>query len=274
MFQKIVVTGTVSSTPSFTEVNGNSKLSFYINSRRSYLAADNQLHTQVTKFYVTCFGKRAAYLATLIEMGDKVGTGSAWIVADDTEGNKGNPKLQFNPNTNTHFVVFQIHTYNLVLLAKKEAIDPADAELDDMQEVIILGNMGKEPEMRYLPDGTEVTSISIAANRVTGTGDTKVKETVWFRASAWRKQALNLANMTHKGTRLFLEGTLIIDEKTGGPRIWQNAAGEDRASYELTINGFKLLDKKDEGPQPVYQGSGDYDNGAASTDTGDEMPPF
>ena len=57
------------------------------------------------------------------------------------------------------------------------------------QSVTIVGNVGKEPEMRYTPSGQAVTSFSVATNRTYTTKDEQVKETVWFRITTWGKQA-------------------------------------------------------------------------------------
>ena len=61
--------------------------------------------------------------------------------------------------------------------------------------IIIVGNLGRDPEMRYTPNGNAVTSLNVASNRVyTDTSGQRVKETTWFRVSVWGKQAENVNN--------------------------------------------------------------------------------
>ena len=83
--------------------------------------------------------------------------------------------------------------------------------------IIIVGNVGKDPEMRYTPSGQAVTSFSIATNRqyTTGNGE-QVKETVWFRVTTWGKQAEVCNQYVKKGMKVLVEGRLTPDKATGG----------------------------------------------------------
>ena len=94
------------------------------------------------------------------------------------------------------------------------------------QKVTIIGNLGRDPEMRYTPSGQAVTSFNVATNRTyTGSDGQKVKETTWFRVSAWGKQAEICNNYLHKGSKVFIEGRLVSDPATGGPRIFNRQDG-------------------------------------------------
>jgi single-strand DNA-binding protein len=126
------------------------------------------------------------------------------------------------------------------------------------QKVLIIGNLGSDPEMRYMPDGTAVTNFSIATNRRwtnRATGEPQ-KETTWFRVSAWRQQAEFANQYLSKGQSVLVEGRLKPDLQTGGPRLWTGQDGSVRASYELTAERIQFVGGRD---------------GAMMEDEGEEM---
>src|SRR4030042_228244 len=92
--------------------------------------------------------------------------------------------------------------------------------------LIIGGNVGRDPEMRYTPSGQAVTSFSVASNRrYTSSNGEQVNETIWFRISAWGKQAEICNQYVKKGMKVLVEGRLTADQGTGGPRIWSGNDG-------------------------------------------------
>ena len=105
------------------------------------------------------------------------------------------------------------------------------------QQIIIIGNLGGNPEMRYNANGKAVTNFSVATNRVYN-GE---KETIWFRVSVWGNQAEACNTYLRRGSKVLVEGRLTADTQTGGPRIWTANDGEPRASYEITANQVKFL---------------------------------
>ncbi len=113
--------------------------------------------------------------------------------------------------------------------------------------IIIVGNVGRDPEMRYTPSGQAVTSFSVATNRQysNNNGET-IKETVWFRISAWGKQAEICNQYLKKGSKVLVEGRLTPDKETGGPRIWNGQDGAARASYEVTAQTVRFLTSRGE----------------------------
>lgn len=115
------------------------------------------------------------------------------------------------------------------------------------QSLTIVGNLGNDPELRYTPDGTPVTKFSVAVNRrwTTQEGGTGEK-TTWFRVTAWRKTAENVAQYLTKGSRVLVEGELDPDEN-GGPRIWTGQDGKARASFEMTARTVRFLGSRGEG---------------------------
>lgn len=119
------------------------------------------------------------------------------------------------------------------------------------QKLLIIGRLGKDPEMRFTPNGQAVTSFSVATDRSYSDHEGKlVKETVWFRVSAWGKLAETCNNFLQKGKMVMVEGRLTVDSKTGGPRIWTAQDGTPRASLEMVAGTVKFLSAKTDGTGP------------------------
>ena len=130
---------------------------------------------------------------------------------------------------------------------------------------IIVGNLGKDPEMRYTPSGQAVTSFSIAISRqyTAGNGE-QVKETIWFRVSTWGKSAEACNEHLKKGSKVLVEGRITPDKTTGGPRIWTKQDGTSGSSFEVTAQTVRFLGAKGEG-SPMVE--------AAHELGGSELPP-
>jgi single-strand DNA-binding protein len=111
------------------------------------------------------------------------------------------------------------------------------------QSTTIVGNVGRNPESKYTPDGKLITSFSVAISE--GFGDKK--HTLWFRVTTWGKTAEACQQYVGKGMRVLCEGRLQGDKETGAPRIW---TGRDdnlpRTSFELTANTVRFLSPKKE----------------------------
>jgi single-strand DNA-binding protein len=134
------------------------------------------------------------------------------------------------------------------------------------QKVIIIGNLGRDPEMRYLPSGQAVTGFNVAtSNKYTGQDGQQVDETTWFRISVFGKQAESCNQYLKKGSKVLVEGRLRPDPATGGPKIWTRQDGTPGASFELTAQTVRFLGGRPAGDDS-YQ-SGDF---AESTPGADE----
>jgi single-strand DNA-binding protein len=119
--------------------------------------------------------------------------------------------------------------------------------------------------MRYTPSGQAVTNLSVATNRqYTGSDGTLVKETIWFRVSVWGKQAEPTTQYLRKGSKVLIEGRLVPDPKTGGPRIWQGQNGPG-ASFEVSANTVRFLSSRGED-------EGGYQGGEQPQSEPDEIP--
>ncbi len=116
------------------------------------------------------------------------------------------------------------------------------------QKLVIVGRLGRDPEMRFTPTGQAVTSFSVATDRqYTDQSGKPVKETVWFKVTAWGKLAETCNTYLQKGKLVLIEGRLTVDAKTGGPRVWTGQDGQARASYEVTAQTVKFLSQRSEG---------------------------
>ncbi len=137
-------------------------------------------------------------------------------------------------------------------------------------QIIIVGNVGKDAEMRYTPSGQAITSFSVATSReYKDASGESVKETIWFRVSTWGKTAEICNQYVKKGSKVLVEGRLTPDKSTGGPRVWTKQDGTAQASFEVTANTVRFLSSRGDGK------TNDSPFEPASADIGDgENMPF
>jgi single-strand DNA-binding protein len=111
-----------------------------------------------------------------------------------------------------------------------------------LNKIMLIGNLGKDPEMKYTQQGTPVTNFSLAVTRSYKTPDGQTKdETEWFRVNAWRKLAETCNEYLRKGSKVYIEGRLFTRE-------WQNQEGQTRTSVEVEASEMIMLDSKGGGP--------------------------
>lgn len=109
------------------------------------------------------------------------------------------------------------------------------------QRLVIVGNLGRDPEMRYTPQGTAVTTLNVATSRkYKNSADVLKEETLWFRVSVWGKQAETVNQYLAKGSKVLVEGELTADE-SGNPRVWTDKEGKPRASFEMRAINVRFL---------------------------------
>jgi len=107
--------------------------------------------------------------------------------------------------------------------------------------VIIVGNLGRDPEMRYTPAGKAVCNFSVGTNRkYTNAAGELVKETVWFRISTWGRTAEVCNEYLVKGRSVYIEGRLVPDPKTGSPKVYEGKNGPG-ASYDVSASTVRFL---------------------------------
>ena len=120
--------------------------------------------------------------------------------------------------------------------------------------------------MRYTPSGQAVTSFSVATSRsYTGSNGQQVKETIWFRISAWGKLAETCSQYLKKGSKVLVEGRMNADSN-GNPRTFQRNDGTTGASFEVTANTVRFLSSRSE---TASSSSDDMGGGA---DNAEEIP--
>jgi len=125
--------------------------------------------------------------------------------------------------------------------------------------------------MRYTPSGASVCTISVACNRryKKASGEV-VDETVWFKIQVWGTQGEACQQYLHKGSQVLVEGRLIPDRTTGGPRTYVRTSGEPGASFEINAETVRFLGSRTE------EGEARNDEAAGTTPapTTEEELPF
>ena len=105
-----------------------------------------------------------------------------------------------------------------------------------LNKIMVIGNLGSDPEMRYTPSGVPVTSFSVATNRRYTTRDGESREeTEWFRVVAWNRLAEQCNQYLTKGRRVYAEGRLKSD-------TWVGNDGQTRFRNEIIANEVRFLD--------------------------------
>ena len=141
-------------------------------------------------------------------------------------------------------------------------------------QVILVGNLTDDPELRYTPSGTPVASFTVAVNRRTqdpATKEWKDGETSFIRCNVWRQQAENAAESLTKGTRAIVVGRLR-------QRSWETPEGQKRSVVEVEVENVgpslewataSVTKASRSDSVPALSGAPTSGNGAA-----DEEPPF
>jgi single-strand DNA-binding protein len=123
-----------------------------------------------------------------------------------------------------------------------------------LNKVILIGNAGKDAELRYLANGTAQASFSIAVNRnLRGADGEWTQETDWFNVVAWRELAERLSQTVTKGRQLYVEGRLSI-------RSWDNDQGVKQYRTEIVANQVLALGR---GDGQGGSGGGGWDDGGS-----------
>lgn len=135
--------------------------------------------------------------------------------------------------------------------------------------IIIVGHLGRDPELRYLASGQAVANFSVATSRrYTGSDGQQTDETCWFRVTVWGKQAETINQYLKKGSQVLVEGRMKPDGQSGGPRVYPRQDGTYAASYEITAQTVRFLSGRGDGA-PVSGGEEDFPMNDVG---GDEIP--
>ena len=103
-----------------------------------------------------------------------------------------------------------------------------------MSKIQIIGNVGRDPEMRMTPNGKPVCDFSVAVNRVQTGGGERTEQTDWYRVSCWGKQAEIAQQYIQKGQQIYVEGRFT-------PRTYMNKENVEKLSLDISCNDFQML---------------------------------
>jgi len=147
-----------------------------------------------------------------------------------------------------------------------------------LNKCMVIGNLGRDPEMRYTPSGQAVTQFTVAVNRnYKDAQGERQEETEWFRIVCWGQQAEFAAEYLRKGNKVYVEGRLQT-------RQWEGQDGQKRYTTELVANTIQTLERRprDDAGEPAGEPlqrarpTGGPARGAAeasaSTDDYDDLP--
>ncbi|MEP7284809.1 MAG: single-stranded DNA-binding protein [Chloroflexota bacterium] len=107
------------------------------------------------------------------------------------------------------------------------------------QNLTIVGNVGRDAELKYTPQGIAMLKFSVAVNKTTGKGEDKRQTTTWFNVTLWRDRGESLAPYINAGMQVLVTGEIGLSPYT-------DKNGKAAASLELTANDVKLLSSKQE----------------------------
>ena len=144
-----------------------------------------------------------------------------------------------------------------------------------LNKIMLIGNLGKDPDFNVTPDGTPVAKFSLAVSRNTkNRNGERVKETDWFNIVAWRQLAEICEKYLHKGSKVYIEGRL-------SQRKYTDKEGIQRTAIEVVANDMQMLDSKESsGGSSGYSdrgssgGSSAASYGSAPAPAGDDFDPF
>ena len=110
------------------------------------------------------------------------------------------------------------------------------------QQLILAGYLGAAPELRFMPSGDPVATLSVATSKsYTDRGGQKVESTAWFRVSVFGPQAESCNQYLKKGSPVLVVGRLKADPETGGPKVWRREDGTSGANFEVTAQTVRFL---------------------------------
>ena len=138
-----------------------------------------------------------------------------------------------------------------------------------LNKVMVIGNLGADPEMRYTADGKALTSFRVAASRnYNGPDGERREETEWFSVVTWQKLAEQCSQFLQKGRRVYVEGRLRT-------RSWDTPEGQRRYKTEVVAEKVLFLDRAGAAPFGEEHGSAEpHDSGEPLPEVEAEDIPF
>ena len=130
-----------------------------------------------------------------------------------------------------------------------------------LNKIMLIGNLGKDPDMSYTPAGKAVTKFSLAVNRRSKDRDTgeRREETTWFNIVAWDQLAETMNTYLHKGSKVYIEGRMTS-------RKFTDKDGVERTFWDVVASEMQMLDPKGASQGDDYGASGAAGGGATPDD--------
>ncbi len=133
-----------------------------------------------------------------------------------------------------------------------------------VNRAILIGNLGRDPELRYTQGGQAMTRFSLATNERFKQGDDWQERTEWHRIVVWGKQAENCAQYLQKGRSVYIEGRLQT-------RDWEDKEGNKRQTTEIVAQTVQFLGSRGDGP-PRGAPEPPPPSGPSAPAEGDDIP--
>jgi len=130
-----------------------------------------------------------------------------------------------------------------------------------LNKIMLIGNLGRDPEMTYTPSGTPITKFSLAVSRRRGSRDsgTSTEETQWFSVVAWEKLAETCNQYLHKGSKVYIEGRI-------NSRKYTDKDGIERTVWDVTATNMEMLEPRGASQGDGMGGGGGYGDEMAADD--------
>lgn len=133
-------------------------------------------------------------------------------------------------------------------------------------KIIVVGNLGRDPELRYTPQGNAVCDFSVATNEKKRDKAGEMQEVVtWFKVTLWGKQAENASKYLTKGSPVYIEGRLRMEE-------WTDRDGKIRHSLEVNATDMQFIGSGRNESAPSGSSSESENDFASSNNFSDEQP--
>lgn len=127
-----------------------------------------------------------------------------------------------------------------------------------INKVMLIGRLGKDPEMRYLDNNVALARFPLATSEsYKGNNGERVEKTEWHNVVVWRKLAEIAGQYLKKGSQIYIEGKLRT-------RNWDDNNGEKRYATEVVADDFRMLDRKSDGPSAGAGGGASYGGGQSN----------
>jgi single-strand DNA-binding protein len=135
-----------------------------------------------------------------------------------------------------------------------------------LNKVMIIGHLGRDPEMRYTPSGRPVTTFTVAVSRSWNTADGERRtETEWFNIVAWGNLAEICKQYLYKGQQVYIDGRLQT-------RRWEDKEGQKHTSVEVVANEMMMLGDRRDNSSQTQEASAQTDDVAEPMADEDEFP--